>query len=75
MDIAGAKALKERLGPDGVQEAPANVARVELPADAPPVYHWTGVTKLPSESGSADAGECPSSDNVSLLSRLGFSFR
>lgn len=75
MDIAGAKALKDRLGPDGAQEAPAEVARVELPADAPPVYHWTGVSKPLSENATADAGDSAASDNASLFSRLGFSFR
>lgn len=75
MDIAGAKALKDRLGPDGAQEAPAEVARVELPADAPPVYHWTGVSKLPSAAPRADLDDAAASDNASLFSRLGFSFR
>jgi hypothetical protein len=40
MDIAGAKALKKRLGPNGTDE-PQPVS-AEIPADAPPVFHWTG---------------------------------
>jgi hypothetical protein len=46
MDIAGAKALKKRLGANGTGESPP--ASVEIPTDAPPVYHWTG--KAPSEA-------------------------
>ena len=73
MDIAGAKALKQRLGPNGTDEAPR--VRADVPADAPPVYHWTGVSKLPSESSSADAESASASDAVSLFSRLGLSAR
>jgi hypothetical protein len=75
MDIAGAKALKERLGPQGAQEAPADLARTELPADAPPVYHWTGVSKVPSNISRADREDASGADNASLFSRLGLSFR
>jgi hypothetical protein len=43
MDVNGAKALKERLGPNrAVEPLPASVD-VEVPEDAPPVYHWFGV--------------------------------
>ena len=41
MDVNGAKALKERLGPKGADDAPP--ASVDVPADASPVYHWLGV--------------------------------
>lgn len=72
MDIAGAKALKERLGPNGTEETPA--APVDVPADAPPVYHWVGIGKLPAER-SQGGGEDAAVDNASLFSRLGLSFR
>jgi len=71
MDIAGAKALKERLGPNSTDDARADNAGV--PEDAPPVYHWTGVSKAPSEAP-ADAGDEPAS-GASLFSRLALGFR
>jgi hypothetical protein len=40
MDIDGAKALKERLARSG--RALARTASLDVPADAPPVYHWFG---------------------------------
>lgn len=43
MDIAGARALKRRLGPNGADEVPP--ALVDVPEDAPPVYHWVGVSR------------------------------
>lgn len=42
MDINGAKALKERLGMSRQRRRPPAPVRVEVPADAPPVYHWLG---------------------------------
>lgn len=42
MDIAGAKALKERLGEQGGEDAPA--ASVDVPEAAPPVYGYLGVS-------------------------------
>lgn len=42
MDIIGAKALKDRLGPQGVDVPPP--AAVEVPEEAPPVYRWVGVS-------------------------------
>ncbi len=47
MDIAGAKALKERLGHHGRDDAP--VASVEVSADAPRVYRYFGVSEAPLE--------------------------
>lgn len=73
MDIAGAKALKQRLGPNGTDDAPANP--VDVPADAPPIYHWTGVSKLPSGSRADEAEDASAADSASLFSRLGLSFR
>lgn len=48
MDIAGAKALKERLGHHGRDDAPA--ASVDVSEDAPPVYRYLGVSETPLES-------------------------
>jgi len=73
MDIAGAKALKNRLGPNGADEAPPVSA--DVPEDAPPVYHWTGVSNVPARPSSSDVDETSAADNASLFSRLGFSFR
>lgn len=74
MDIAGAKALKDRLGPNGTDDAPAAVP-VDVPADAPPVYHWVGVSKLPSGAPPADTDDSGAADGATLFSRLGLSFR
>ena len=41
MDIVGAKALKRRLGPNRADEAPPG--SVDVPEDAPPVFHWVGI--------------------------------
>ena len=72
MDIAGAKALKERLGGKAVDEA-APPARADVHADAPPVYHWTGVSQ---RDLAAPDGEDASADrSVSKFLRLGLSFR
>lgn len=72
MDVNGAKALKERLGLNGTGE-PAPPADVDIPEDAPPVYHWVGV---PRAAGSApDTLEDDPAANVSLFRRLGLSFR
>ena len=46
MDIKGAKALKKRLGLNGADTAPPAAEPADIPADAPPVYHWTGKTPL-----------------------------
>ena len=55
MDIAGAKALKRRLGPNGVDDTASVPA--DVPEDAPPVYHWVGI--VPSEASSADEEDPP----------------
>jgi hypothetical protein len=73
MDIAGAKALKKRLGPNGPDDSPAVSA--DVPEDAPPVYHWVGVSKVPARNPSADGEDLSATDGVSLFSRLGLSFR
>lgn len=71
MDINGAKALKERLGQDGV-EAPPSTDPADVPADAPPVYHWTG--KTPPDSASSEAADSPP-PAASLFSRLSLGLR
>jgi hypothetical protein len=76
MDIAGAKALKKRLGLDGVDEAPPAAESADVPADTPPVYHWTGVNKPPDQSPAPDPDEGSASvAAASLFRRLGLSFR
>jgi hypothetical protein len=75
MDVAGAKALKQRLGPNGVDDAaPAAEVAVEVPVDAPPVYHWTGVSK-PASAAPPRVDDEPEVAAVSLFSRLGLSVR
>ena len=69
MDIAGAKALKDRLGAKGAEDSPSP-ADVDVPEDAPPVYHWFGVG---TERSVAD--DEPTTPNASLFRRLGHSFR
>ena len=72
MDIKGAKALKKRLGLNGANTAPSATEPADIPADARPVYHWTG--KVPPEAGpEADHDRTPRS--ASLFSRLVLSFR
>ena len=67
MDIAGAKALKERLGDNARNETPASPA--DVPQHAPPVYHYLGVSDTPSEAPAEPAGEQPSASR-SLFRRL-----
>jgi len=71
MDIAGAKALKERLGGKAVEEAPR--ARADVHEDAPPVYHWTGVSQR--DLAAIDAEDASADRSVSKFLRLGLSFR
>ena len=72
MDIKGAKALKERLGRNGEREASPAADPSEVPADAPPVYHWTG--KTPPHTAPSEAEEEDPPRSASLFSRLAFSF-
>jgi hypothetical protein len=60
MDIAGAKALKERLGAKAAERAAS--PRVEVHEDAPPVYHWTGVVRQPDSQ--ADRDDTPADRQV-----------
>jgi hypothetical protein len=73
MDINGAKALKERLGLNGTGQAAPAPADVDIPEDAPPVYHWVGVSRAP--DAAADTLEDDPAPNISLFRRLGLSFR
>jgi hypothetical protein len=71
MDINGAKALKKRLGLNGADTAPPAAEPTDIPADAPPVYHWTG--KAPPETDVVEDDDA--SRRASLFSRLSLSFR
>ena len=73
MDIAGAKALKQRLGAHGADEAPPVAADVEIPEDAPPVYQWLGVSRPTAGGSPADDDDEPAAA-ASLFRRLGLSF-
>jgi hypothetical protein len=72
MDIAGAKALKERLGAKAVEDQ-APPTRDDVHEDAPPVYHWTGVSQA--DSAAADGDDPPADRGVAKFLRLGLSFR
>ena len=74
MDIAGAKALKKRLGEQG-DEASAAPAAVDVSEDAPPVFHWFGVGRTASETEPPDAGDDLAAPGVALFRKLGLSFR
>jgi hypothetical protein len=71
MDIAGAKALKRRLGGNGAEDA--RPVSADVPEDAPPVYHWTGVSKAAPETPTGDVDD--EGSTVSFFRRLGLSFR
>jgi hypothetical protein len=73
MDINGAKALKERLGRMGADHAPP--VSVDVPEDAPPVFHWLGVDRALPGTPRADADDERADRGASLFSRLGLSFR
>ncbi len=75
MDINGAKALKRRLGPNGADGAPPAAVTVDIPADAPPVFHWVGVPQAVRETPPAGAGDDEPASGASLFRRLGLSFR
>ena len=73
MDVNGAKALKKRLGMNGAKEAPPAAEPADVPADAPPVYHWT--RKTPPDAAPPEAEDDSPPRRASLFSRLSFSFR
>jgi hypothetical protein len=72
VDIAGAKALKRRLGQEAADEARPAAADVDIPEDAPPVYHWLGVAWEAPRDAEDDR---PPTADVSLFRRIGFSVR
>jgi hypothetical protein len=72
MDIAGAKALKERLGHKSTAATPA--APNDVSEDAPPVYHYLGVSDTPSEAPATAPAEERHRPR-SLLRRLGLTSR
>jgi hypothetical protein len=73
MDINGAKALKERLGQNGADEAPTAADPTDVPADAPPVYHWTGKTPPETTASEAEVDDTP--PRASMFSRLAVRLR
>jgi hypothetical protein len=75
MDINGAKALKKRLSLNGKGEAAPAPADVDIAEDAPPVYHWLGVSRAAPETPPADAADEPDAAGASMFRRLGLSFR
>jgi len=68
MDINGAKALKRRLGSDGADETLPVAAPSDIPADAPPVFHWTGTPPATDPTETDDTSAPPR--RASLFSRL-----
>jgi hypothetical protein len=73
MDINGAKALKKRLGPNGADDASPAAEPEDVPADAAPVYHWTG--KRPPERDPLKVEDEIEPRSASLFSRVSLSFR
>lgn len=63
MDVNGAKALQQRLGPN--TEFDAASATADVSGDAPPIYRWTGVAQ------SAPSAEAAPTTRRSWLRRLG----
>lgn len=68
MDINGAKALRRRLGSTEADEALPVVEAPDIPADAPPVYHWTG--KTPAETAPETDDRVGPARRASLFSLL-----
>jgi hypothetical protein len=64
MDIAGAKALRKRLGSQGTDGAGS--ASVDVPEDAPPVFHWVGVSNAPSDASAGDPGDMPEAERLDV---------
>ena len=73
MDINGAKALKKRLSLNGADKAAPAAEPGDVPADAPPVYHWTG--KTPAQKALPEAEDDREPRAASMFSRLALSFR
>jgi hypothetical protein len=73
VDINGAKALKRRLGPNRMEEAPPGSS--DTVEEAPPVYRWVGVSRPTQAAPSAAAEDEPAQRRASLFRRIGLSFR
>ena len=73
MDVNGAKALKRRLGSDEADEALPAVEPADIPADAPPVFHWTGTPPAAAPAETDDRTAPPR--RAALFSRLSLSHR
>jgi hypothetical protein len=71
MDVKGAKALKERLGQNSTDEARAVSA--DVPAHAPPVFHWFGVGRAAPEAPRPE--DELATTRTSLFRWLGLGFR
>lgn len=72
MDIAGARALKERLGAKA-EERDASRPPAAVHDDAPPVYRWTGVSR--SEQADPGHDDAPADRGISRFLGLVPSFR
>jgi hypothetical protein len=69
LDIAGAKALKQRLGQNGSTGDPP--ASVDVSEGAPPVYHYLGVADAtPAQAPTAVAAGAPEGRRSTWLRRL-----
>jgi hypothetical protein len=75
LDIAGAKALKKRLGEHGANEASPAPVGADVSEDAPPVFHWFGVGRAASETEPPDTGDDLAAPGVALFRKLGLSSR
>jgi hypothetical protein len=74
VDIAGAKALKERLGHKGTPGPAAPAA--EVSEGAPPVYHYLGVSDTPPDAPVETPADEPRGGRPrSLLRRLRLTLR
>jgi hypothetical protein len=69
MDVNGAKALKRRLALTGADGTPPPTDAPDVPADAPPVYRWTGVSQVPA-APHAGTDEETAPPRTSLFNRL-----
>jgi hypothetical protein len=74
VDINGAKALKKRLAQNGADENLQTSADVHIAEDAPPVYHWLGVSQPATEAPVA-AEDDPVTQGSTMFRRIGLSFR
>ena len=74
MDINGAKALKKRLERNGAEAPPAS-ADVDIAEDAPPVYHWVGVSHPGRQEPPAGVEDESATPGASMFRLLGLGLR